>query len=270
MAHLLFDRIINILENKLVSIENNIGNHPQYFNAWSPKSPTKIHVFRRQTKLTLRIMFWLIVSRIVRSLPVALDSFFSSLNLQAPTKSAFSMKRQTIKSDFFRDMLKTLVEEFYKSDAVKKWRGYVLMACDGSRLALPNVNELGEHYGWYHTTQGENLYPTAKACVFYDTLNNITVYAKVEDKDEDEKYSFENYFRDAVSLTGSKTIMLLDRGYFSYNVIYLMIKNNVKFVMKAKKLPWTSEFVSSGRKQQTMTVKPGRNTSICSNPEWFS
>lgn len=268
MAHHLFDCMINALENKLVSVENDIGNHPQYFNAWSPKSPTKIHVFRRQTKLTLRIMFWLIVSRIVRSLPVALDSFFSSLNLQAPTKSAFSMKRQTIKSDFFRDMLKTLVEEFYKSDAVKKWRGYVLMACDGSRLALPNVNELGEHYGWYHTTQGENLYPTAKACVFYDTLNNITVYAKVEDKDEDEKYSFENYFRDAVSLTGSRTIMLLDRGYFSYNVIYLMIKNNVKFVMKAKKLPWTSEFVSSGRKQQTMTVKPGRYTSICSNPEW--
>lgn len=55
---------------------------------------------------------------------------------------------------------------------------------------------------------------------------------------------------------------------FSYNVIYLMIKNNVKFVMKAKKLPWTSEFVSSGRKQQTMTVKPSRYTSICSNPEW--
>ena len=81
MAHQLFNQILNALESRLVSIENNIENHLQYFNAWSAKNHTKIHVFRRQTKLTLRIMFWLIVSRIVRSLPVALDSFLRLLIL---------------------------------------------------------------------------------------------------------------------------------------------------------------------------------------------
>lgn len=96
------------------------------------------------------------------------------------------MKRTIIKSSFFQFMGHTLTEEFYKSNSVRKWRDYVLISCDGSRIALPEIEELGKKFGWYHTYQGEELYPSAKACVFQDTLNNITVYAALEPKNKDE------------------------------------------------------------------------------------
>lgn len=269
MAHHLFDYIINALENKLVSVESDMEMYREYFNSWHPKGPSGIvKVFSRNTILTLPVMFWLIVSRIIQSLPVALDSFFSALNLPSPTKSAFSMKRTVIKSSFFQLMENVLIEKFYKSDSVKKWRNFTLVSCDGSRIALPEIEELGRRFGWYHTYQGEELYPSAKACVFQDTLNNITVYAALEPKDKDERYSFEEHFEEVISVTGSKTIMLLDRGYFSYLTMYLMIKKNIKFVMKARELPWRDEFLRSGRKQQTIRINPTKTTSIYGNRDW--
>ena len=152
MAHHLFDYIINALENKLVSVESDMEMYREYFKSWHPKDPSGIvKVFSRNTILTLPVMFWLIVSRIIQSLPVALDSFFSALNLPSPTKSAFSMKRTVIKSSFFQLMENVLIEKFYKSDSVKKWRNYTLVSCDGSRIALPEIEELGRRFGWYHT-----------------------------------------------------------------------------------------------------------------------
>lgn len=269
MAHKLFSSIINVIEDKLVSVETNIESYNEYFHSWHSKAPSgKTEVFCRHTKLTLRIMFWLIVSRIVQTLPVALDGFFSALGLPAPSKSAFSMKRTVISHGFFQFMGETLVKEYYKSDSVKTWRGYVLLACDGSRLALPDVKELGECYGWYHTYQGAPLYPAAKICVFQDTLNNITVHAAVEPKDMDERYAYERYYEKAIELTGHRTIMLLDRGYFSYQIIYLMIRNGLKFVIKARDLPWRNEFLRSGRKSQTIEIRPSRDTSIYGNRDW--
>ena len=269
MAHQIFNHMINTLEAKLVSVENEFDRNSKYFNGWNAKNETDhIEVFRRKTRYTLRVMFWLIVSRIVHTLPVALDSFFSTLGLPVPSKSGFSMKRKVLKSGFFRMMNRTLVHDFYQGKSVKKWHDYVLLACDGSRIALPDVKELGEKFGYYHTSQGDELYPSGKACIFQDPLNNITLCAELVGKDEDERYTFEEHYRGAASLSGSKTIFLLDRGYFSYNIIYLLDKNGFKFVMKARDMPWRKEFLSSGKKQQVITIKPSRSTSVYRNAEW--
>ena len=269
MAHLLFNHMINVLESKLVSVETELDRNADYFNGWHTNDETdRLKVFCRKTQYTLRVMFWLIVSRIVHSLPVTLDSFFSVLGLPVPTKSGFSMKRKVIRSGFFRMMNQTMMADFYHGKSVKKWHDYVLLACDGSRIALPNVKELGEAFGYYHTYQGEELYPSGKACIFQDTLNNLTVCAELVGKDEDERHTFEAHYRSVATQIGSKTIFLLDRGYFSYNIMYLLDKDGYKFVMKARDTPWRRNFLKSGRKQQVISIKPSRATSIYSNKEW--
>ena len=115
MAHQIFHHMINTLEAKLVSVENEFDRDSQYFNGWNCKNKTDpIEVFCRKTRYTLRVMFWLIVSRIVHTLPVALDSFFSTLGLPVPSKSGFSIKRRVLKSGFFRMLNQTLVHDFYQ------------------------------------------------------------------------------------------------------------------------------------------------------------
>lgn len=264
MAHMVFEHILNTVQGKLVdlSMEKN------WFNGWD-SSDNGSHAFCRKTKLTFQIVFWLMVSRIVQTLPVSLAAFFERLELPAPAKSAFSMKRQLIKSSLFEEVNNTVVKEFYSSsNNFSTWKGHVILACDGSRIALPNVEELGEAFGYYHTYQGENLYPSAKAAIFQDTLNNVTVMARLVAKDTDERQTFEENFAEANALAGGKTIMTIDRGYFSYLLMYLMIKHGQMFVMKARNTKWTADFISSGKKEAVMDVYPSRATSVYRDREW--
>lgn len=265
----IFSNGINTLQNRLVEISNHIFDYSKYFNNWhNNENAEDPHVFQRNCKLSLPSVFWLIVSRIANTLPVALDNFFGQLNLPVPGKSAFSQKRKLIKSEFFSDMNKTLVEGYYKQGKYRTWKGYVVMACDGSRIALPDVEELGEEFGYYHNTKGEQLYPCAKAALFQDNLNNITVLAEIVHKNTDEKYSFERMFAEANDLAGGKSIIDIDRGYFSYLLIFKMIISDQFFIMKAKTTPWARAFLNSGKKDMTIRITPSRATSIYSDEEW--
>lgn len=263
MAHKNFLEISNNINDVLVRMSGN----PEYFNAWK-EGENPANAFTRNTKLTLRVIFWLIVSRVVRSLPVALLDFFNDMGLPAPTKGALSMKRALIKSKLFEDVNGALVRKLYTDRrAVKTFKGHPVLACDGSRIALPNVVELGEKYGWY-TLLGNKLYPAAKACVFQDTLNNITVLGRLVGKDEDARRTFRDCFERANELVGGDSIMVLDRGYFSFLMIFLMMEKGQLFVLKSRNTPWVKDFLASGKKQQTVKIVPGRNTSICSDSQW--
>lgn len=264
MTHKIFGTIVNAIQDKIVSM----SGQQMYFNSWNEQGSCK-NTFCRNTKLTLQRVFWLIVSRIVQSLPISLSSFFDQLNLQIPTKEAFSMKRRLIKSELFEEVNKTIVRELYSSNRhMKTWKGYVVLACDGSRIALPNVIELGDAFGFYHTYQGEALYPCAKAAIFQDTLNNVTVLAKLVNKNMDERYTYEENYMEANMLVGGKSIMTIDRGYFSYLLIYLMIKSGQLFVMKARNATWRTDFISSGKKEDVIDIIPSRSTSIYANEQW--
>lgn len=264
MTHKVFVTLVNAVNDKLVSMRG----QKKYFNGW--KDSVDGSPFCRKTKLTLQIVFWLIVSRIVQSLPISLASFFDQLGLPIPTKGAFSMKRMLIKSELFEDVNKSIVKEIYTPEhSMKTWKGYIIVACDGSRVALPNVVELGEAFGWYHTYQGARLYPCAKAAIFQDTLNNITVLAALVGKDTDERYTFEANYAEANALVGGKSIMPIDRGYFSYLLMYLMIKDGQLFVMKSRNTAWQADFLSSGKKEDTIEIRPSRSTSIYKNEQWL-
>lgn len=264
-----FSNGINTLQDKLVEISEHIFDHPEYFNNWGGKENTKdSHVFQRKCKLSLASVFWLIVSKIVRTLPVALDSFFGQLDLPVPGKSAFSQKRRLIKSEFFSDMNKALVEGYYRQGEYRTWKGYVVLACDGSRIALPDIEELGEEFGYYHSARGQQLYPCAKAALFHDNLNNITVLAEIVHKDMDERYSFERMFGEANERVGGRSIINIDRGYFSYLLIFKMIMAHQFFIMKAKTTPWARDFLNSNRKEATVRITPSRSTSIYNDREW--
>lgn len=266
MASSLFTNIVNTIQERIVYL----SSKPEYFNPWNDGSDPG-NVFCRKTKLTLKIIFWLIVSRIVQSLPVSLSAFFDQMNLPIPSKGAFSMKRALIKSSFFEDISNRMVWQYYHAtNKLKTFHGYVVLACDGSRIALPDVDELGQYYGYYHTYQGENLYPAAKSAIYQDTLNNITVLARLVGKDEDERQTFEDTFSCANKLAGGNTIMTIDRGYFSYLLMYLMIKSHQFFVMKSRSTVWQRKFIESGKEEMTVRISPSKATSIYRNKQWLA
>lgn len=269
MAHDKFLTIVNTINEALVSAVSDPESRREYFNSWEARDGRGAgSPFSRKTPLDLRSMFWLIAGRMVRSLSVGLDAFFGTLGLPVPTKSAFSMKRTLVRSGFFAHVNSLAVSGFYSLPGVRTWKGYVLLACDGTRLALPDVREIGDCFGYYHTPSGAELYPSARGTIFQDTLNDITVLARIEEKDTDEKRTFEKYFEEAAGLVGRRSIMLADRGYFSYLLMHRMNASGQFFVMKAKTTPWSRRFLDSGKKEAVVEIVPSRSTSVYSDPGW--
>ena len=91
------------------------------------------------------------MNRITKSLSIEIDNFISTLRRNKEssgndmfTKSAFVQYRQKIKPEVFKALSASLIAEFYSDndENIKLWRGFRLLAVDGSRLTLPNTKTL--------------------------------------------------------------------------------------------------------------------------------
>ena len=76
--------------------------------------------------------------QVVHDSPVTLDSV---------STAAFCKARKKFSHTAFKELNTCLVDTFYDSSHVKNWKGFRLLAVDGSVTTLPETPELFEHYG---------------------------------------------------------------------------------------------------------------------------
>ncbi len=88
-----------------------------------------------------------------KSLAIEIENFLNFLGKSSPsdkfTKSAFVQARKKIKPAVFKHLSQTLVNEFYTDNdlAIKKYKGFRVLAIDGSRMTLPITKDLKQFYG---------------------------------------------------------------------------------------------------------------------------
>ena len=63
------------------------------------------------------------------------------------SKQAFSKGRQRIRPEAFKELSDVAVNDLYSSFPTSTFRGYHLLAVDGSRLDLPTNPELKAQFG---------------------------------------------------------------------------------------------------------------------------
>jgi hypothetical protein len=190
--------------------------------------------FTRNRKLTLERVVGLILNMPKRSLSIEIQEFFDSLEkgLKSSTKGAFCLQRGKLKALFFQAWNQCLVGSFYHhyGNKVKRWRSFRIQAIDGSTAYLMNKQEVIDYFG----TQDNDYVsvPMARVMQIHDILNDITVWGDIRPIKESEQAIIMN----RISNLAEDSITLLDRGYPSYALMYLM-NNQEKpryFVMRCK------------------------------------
>jgi hypothetical protein len=88
-----------------------------------------------------------------------------------------------VKWEAFRELFQASVEGSY-NEAIKDWRGWLLLAIDSSHIALPPDAALREYYG---AVGHELSAATARASILYDIENDIIVDATIEGLTVDER-----------------------------------------------------------------------------------
>jgi hypothetical protein len=101
--------------------------------------------FVRERKLTFQRVVGIILNMPRRSLSIELKSYFELLGDSKPvTKSALSLQRTKLLPIFFQVWNSWLVDCFYNyyGENVLRWKGFILLAVDGSMINLVNRKDV--------------------------------------------------------------------------------------------------------------------------------
>lgn len=209
----------------------------------------------------------LLAKGIKTSLQRELDSFYkevtgSDFNIREVTKGAFSRARAKLNPSAFVEMNDNVIGTFYEEAPYLCWHGMRLLACDGTRLALPHhesvVEEFGEHgFG----PRADSKRSLAIGSFLYDTLNLVTLDAQLAPYRSNER----ELFRKHLEKVQEGDLLLLDRGYPSLAIMFELHCRGIEFCIRMKEDAWLDvrQFNESGKKDQIVRLKlPARDSHI--------
>ena len=168
------------------------------------------------------------------SLQNRINKFFDDLGLleNIPTASAFCQAREKIKPKFFKSLNENVVRFFYdnyeKEGFVKKWKGRLLWAVDGSWINISDTAETREKYSIQVNQYNEKGVVQALASFLCDVLNEISINSSLDEMKSEKSFIFDehirHYRRDA--------IVIYDRLYADYSIAASHIKAGIDFVIR--------------------------------------
>ena len=146
-----------------------------------------------------------------------------------PLPSAMIQRRNQIKKEAFKE----LFFQFNRTIPVTKtFRGYRLIACDGTRLNLPY--NPSDHSTLANNIEGRKGFNQAHMNALYDILNDLFIDVEIQGMNEMDENGAFCRFLDKHSKLCSKTIYIADRGYATFNNYAHALRNNQLFLFRMK------------------------------------
>lgn len=188
--------------------------------------------FTRNRKMDFAQTVVFILSGTKKSLQSALYSFFKEMKQQEETytKQAFSKGRQRINPNAFLDLFRTVTDEYYDIDETKKYRGYRVLAIDGTRYNLPNTEELAEKYG----IQNMSRQVQSLGSCLYDVLNGMLIDVHMMPLKTNERDVAEAHIEALNTIKTDKELILMDRGYPSAKLLKKIDDSGYKFAVRCE------------------------------------
>jgi len=212
-------------------------------------SRMSIKNFIRERVLTFPVVLLFFISLAKNTLQISLNSFLESFNLPTVTKQAFIKARRKISERAFILLNRKLLEEYYTDNEYSTWRGFRLIAIDGSDIQVPQKKSLKSCFGCAKNNKGETLAMAKLSCA-YDILNNKTLDAQIDRcKSSERDLAVENI--EAIKLLHhdeTKDLYVMDRGYPSLGFFFYLKDQKKDFVVRGS---FKSCFSSIERKLQS-------------------
>ncbi len=171
------------------------------------------------------------------------------------SKQAFSKQRINLKPQFFVDMYKDYLMDFYTNspEEVKTYKGYCIFAIDGSMFEIPNTKEMREKFKTQKNNSGHRESARARVSGIYDVENEFILDAVITDCGQSEKELAKANIEKAGKIVDlKKCIIIFDRGYPGIDLIWYLEKIGVKYIFRL----------------QSTNMYEKEKKSMASNDEW--
>ena len=195
------------------------------------------------------------ISRGVKSsLQRELDAFYkevngANFNIRRVTKGAFTQARAKLNPDSFIELNDNVNATFYSGAPYHVWNEMRILAADGSRLVLPNHPSVKEEFGEHSFGPlADSKRSLAMISFLYDVLNLVTVDAQIAPYASSERDLLYKH----LNKVNPGDLLLLDRGYPSIALLFLLHAMGIEFCMRMKEDWWlkVKEFRDSGEKDR--------------------
>ena len=188
------------------------------------------------------------------SLQRELDSFYkevtgSDFNIRKVTKGALTQARSQLNPSAFIEMNENVCETFYTQAPYLRWKRHRLLGVDGSRLLLPKHKTVIDEFGEYgFGPNADSKRSMAIASMLYDVLNLVTIDAQLAPYSSSER----DLLYQHLTKVEKGDLLLLDRGYPSIAILFLLTSIGVDFCVRMKEDWWlqVKKFSKSGNREQ--------------------
>ncbi len=204
-----------------------------------------------------------------------LDRFFKSLNrsdfsIRDVTKSAFTQCRAKLNPEAFKDLNKVAIDTFYSSNEVYTWNGMRTLSVDGSRLVLPDHPTVEDEFGSHKFGPDASCKRSLALCsILYDVLNHVCIDSQIAPFAYSERELLYRHMNHLME----DDLLLLDRGYPSVALFFMLRARGVHFCIRMKDNWWleVNKFVKSEETEKIISFKlPQKDHKLLKDfPEWI-
>lgn len=176
--------------------------------------------------------------------------------------AAFCNARKKLSSSAVRQLLRDTADEFDTRHGRRhRFGGRRVLAVDSSQFPVQRTAELWAEFGAPH----EGHTPQIMVSVLFDVFAKMPVDAVIGPCKSDERAELSQL----LPSTREGDVLVLDRGYPSYDVIDLLLEHGLDFVMRTRVVEGfaaVQEFLRSGQADADIVLTPSPNSRVRLSP----
>jgi hypothetical protein len=235
--------------------------HMMQSDEYKDQSKKQEKDFTRERKVGFVSLICIIFNMLRKSTQLELDDFRAkfipeSAETTTYTKQSFSEARQKLSPAAFTLLNDELIRGFYEDDDYKTYKGFRLLAIDGSAMEVPNTKETQEAFGF--VSNGGEDYKLARALSsnLFDLENKLAISTTLGRYDASERDLAKINIEKMLSLLPSHipNLILFDRGYPSADFIQYLISKESKFVMRVS-IGFYKEVVGTSTQDEIVQIE---------------
>lgn len=218
---LLFQKILSLLDD----------------SSFLKKYILKHNAFTRNRKLPLSTTAKLLFAKVFLSLSLFLAIELSESSLVS--KQAFSKARSFLSHRMFIDLNHLFVYDRYQFQNLLLYKNkFLLLAIDGSSAEIPNTAHLRNVFGHSQGQAGAKEVARASISCIFDPLNKVILSATIQKNNTLEREMAKTMINEILvsfPLQNKKTLYLMDRGYYSKDLLAFFIAKRQNFLFRLRK-----------------------------------
>lgn len=208
-------------------------------NQISSAARTTVRGFTQPRKITLQDVLLFYIFRHCETTNKDISSFFSKVEKQKVSKQAMFKALGKTNPEVFPLIIQEYAKLFYEHQDYDTLDGWIVLACDGTKMDLPPAPELIERFGGNLnktvTDESKVKNPQAACSVLVDVINHVVLDACVRPYKTSEIPMLYEHLENSRELLREKKVMILcDRYYGSAELFYYCRMNGYRLLVRAK------------------------------------